>query len=370
MKKKIVLFISYYFYPNHFVGANRVNYWAKSLNAYDDIEVQVISAVPFIQNEKLIENQFYVENTNTKSLLGSLIKDLGVSWFYDLKFFFNSNYIHKPDVVVISGSPFMHFGIAKLLKIKYNSKVILDYRDPFANNPRFKNSQVKIAVKKFYQNKFNGYADIVSSVNDDCLNLLGRKSDNNQKFKIIENGFDDIEFNNIKSVVRSKENRVIYTGKFYENVSPESFLEAFEEFQKKCNWLFCYLGSSNVFIENQPNVLNLGYQTYEEVAKNILKSKIGIIFTGGDSFESSTKIFDYIAGKLSILVITNGKHQTGNIGKILENYPSVIWCNNNRDQIFESLTQLLSNADVINFDSFPFSRANGTKKLLSIINSL
>ena len=105
---------------------------------------------------------------------------------------------------------------------------------------------------------------------------------------------------------------------------------------------------------------------YSELATFLPKYSIGVIFTGGVEFQSTTKIFDYIAAKLKILVVSEGELNTGNINMILSDNPNVLWTKNNEDEIKKNII-LLKEKEYIEWDYSKYSRSNGFQILESII---
>lgn len=93
------------------------------------------------------------------------------------------------------------------------------------------------------------------------------------------------------------------------------------------------------------------------------------IFTSGHLFESTTKIFDYIALNKIILVITDGEIKTGQIHNITKDYPYVYWAKNDLNEIEEILIKIkneYSNMSEIKFDGYPLSREYGLKQLIRL----
>jgi hypothetical protein len=262
---KKVLFISYLFYPSKSVGAYRNSYWAQNIKKLrNDIVCDVITSTP--QNDNTlsngIDNIFYVKNTQKSLVLKKLIKDEGITWKSDLReFIFNSKFNFSYDTVIISGSPFMHFDLTNKIKKTFNCRVILDFRDPFANNPRFGNQGIKYYIKGLYERKFISKADAVLSVNDYCLGLLkGKKKDG--KFFVIENGYDE---NIVDEILEEKgsfcstseENiRLVYAGSLYEDRDPTNLIEILT--LDKFNYFeFNHIGLKSPFLQKYDDTQNI-----------------------------------------------------------------------------------------------------------------
>lgn len=374
---KNVLIIAYYYYPFQGVGAKRASYWGRNLSKVaDDIECTIITATK--QNEKICDEEIiYIEATSKVSLLNFLIKDEGLMWLGNLKKYFkNIKKNKKYDVVIITGGPFFHFSIAKFLKKMFNSKIILDFRDPFSSNPRYNNNYLIKVFKKALEIGFVKSADIVITVNKSCERLISGSQRYSSKFKIIENGYDDVLVDEIKKIgCFKKENssslKIIYAGTFYNDVNTDNFINVITQKDLTSRVEFIHVGKERKGICGD-NVKSLGVRSYKETLQLISSSDICLIITGGKDFESTTKIFDYLAFNKIILVITGGEIKSGNINEILRKTPNVYWAYNevfDINRILKIIIEKNSN-DKTEYPTYEFSRLNGLYKLLEIIKLL
>jgi len=322
-----VLIIAFSFPPNKQVGALRAGYWYKNLPNKVNGFVTVLTA----QKDACGERVFYAKNEG-KSMLSLIIKDTGVTWKQNVKTFLSKNEIETPDVVIITGSPFMHFGLSKWLRRKYNCKVILDYRDPFANNPGFKSSRLKTKIKNFFEKKFNRNADALVTVNKYCGELI--ENFQNKPNAIIQNGYDETIHPLLSSINLSKPS-FSYTGKYY--FDPTPIIDAFEE--SKLN--YHYAGAdANQHKKELANVTDHGFVSYTEAVQLIAKNDVAIIQTYGEDFQSTTKIFDYIRCKRAILIVSNNFIGKGSIHEELLGYPNVFWAKNDKQAIFSAIKSI------------------------------
>lgn len=352
-----ILIISYFFFPDKVVGALRTSYWYKKLKLEKDVFVEVLTA-----NKASKGDGIHVIEQNKSYKWYHLIKDLGLLWRKPLKKFIKSDKIAKPDVVIISGSPFLHFGIGKFLKIKYGCKVVLDYRDPFAINPGFKSSKLKVLIKTFFEKRYNKISDGLITVNQFCGDLV-----QGFHFKpnvIIQNGYDETIRPQIKAIKDLSKPIFCYTGKFY--FDPIKMIEVFNELGLN----FVYAGSYDVqlsdFIENR------GFVSYEESVEIIAQSDVAVIQTYGEDFQSTTKIFDYIRCKRAILIISDLHIKQGSIHEELKGYPNVYWAKNDSKSIIEAIGLIQSSNYVepeVDFE-LKYSRGYQYEKMLKFIKGL
>jgi len=374
---KRILIISYFFPPFKGVGTFRPYYWAKNIKNFDNsYECDVITATPDPVKEKTY-NIYYIKDSKHYSFFSLFIKDPGLSWKKDLLNYFKSKNIPHYDIIIITGGPFLHFGIGSFLKKKYGCKIILDFRDPFANNPKFKDNIIKKIIKRILEYSFIKDSDIVITVNKECAKLITCKD--LKKIKIIENGYDESIVEKIllkrpKKKSSSSITKIIYAGKLYNDVNPEPFFNVITEKSFINNFIFYYIGPNDSLLQRwnkSKNIYLFEQMDYKKVLEFIVKCDVGLILTGGKPFESTTKIFDYIGLGKKILIITEGKIKTGSLNYITKNLKNVVWAQNSYFKIKEALNKIQN----MNITKKPsnidlYSRRNGLKKLLHIINNL
>ncbi|MCT7597604.1 glycosyltransferase [Aliarcobacter butzleri] len=371
-----ILFIAYYFEPFSGVGAKRISYWAKNLKRVDSniSKCDVITAIPQTEDFDTIDNVFYVENTNQGLLRRFIRFDKGASWLYDLRKFVKNNIKQNEyDFVVLTGDPFLHFFIINDFK-KLGIQTIIDFRDPFANNPRgiLKDTVVK-KIKHFVlrniENYFLSKADCVVTVNQYCVKLFENYKKYLHKIKVIDNGYDERFFQNIgkKNYIKNSDDNVIkltYAGKLYADRNPQIFFKCLEKFD---NIEFYHIGEQSEYIKKESNQIHsLGFMPYEQAVETMKRFNVCMLFTSGYLFESTTKIFDYIALNKIILIITDGEIKTGQIHNITKDYAHIYWTKNSINEIEEVLIKIKNDyLDLIEieFDSYTYSREYGLMQL-------
>lgn len=346
-----------------------MSYWANAF--FEDkglgYSCTVITAIP---QEKKQDSIIYVEDK--KGLWINRFFE-GISWVPALKAFFNSISFDY-DYVVISGGPFGHFWITRYLKKNFKCKVILDFRDPFSRNSRFKTFFIKDYLKVWFERSFLTYADHVITVNDYCKNLL-LQSVSRKEISIIENGYDEKTLDNI---VTDKFNdgliHIVYAGSFYQDRNPTMFVKQLLEFSKQNKkFVLHHIGSPSEFLQESRGsdaIHEHGEKTYKQTLEIMKKCTIGLIITSGEPMESTTKIYDYIGCELDIVVITNGVVRTGSIHGITSNVEEkVAWVSNTEEEILHFLESYTDKALPIK-NKGKFSRQQGHKMLMNILQGL
>lgn len=378
-----ILFIAYYFEPFDGVGAKRISYWAKNIKRISKkVEIcDVITATEQNKQKNLfkgIDNIYFVKD-NKKSLFKYIFKvDPGITWLKDLKYFLFENIKENHyDYVVITGNPFLQFFIINKLK-KLGSKVILDFRDPFSTNPRgakkdtiFK--RIKHNILKKIESYFVKNAYKVITVNEYCAELIEGYKKYKNKFTIIDNGYEEEYFKGLVKKDKLKNFELInklnfaYAGKLYEDRNPSNFLKVIKS---DSSLRFFHIGDKSEYMHKSfSNSISLGKKTYSETI-NILNSiDVCLIFTSGFKFESTTKIFDYMALNKIIFIITEQEVKTGQLHCITKEYPHIFWSKNIEENIIAEIEKIKKYNISTKFEPYNFSREYGLKKLLMIFDN-
>lgn len=351
-----VLFIAYHFTPFKGVGAKRVSYWSENLKK-SMIDCQICDVITATeQNQQIddeknknIDNVIFVPN-KADGILKKIFKtDLGASWYKNLaKYIKDEIKPHQYDVAIITGDPFMHMLSLRLLK-KKNIGCILDYRDPFSFNPRriSLNNSIKANLKRsilyLIEIYCNYLADKIFVVNKYCLKYTPTLFfDNREKIKIIENGYDEKYFSELDFCNRKKrlgnELSFGYAGKLYLDRNPTKFLEILK---KEINYTFHHIGDPSEYLQGDfSNIRKVGVLGYSETVSYLKSLDILLIFTSGFDFESTTKVYDYIALGKYILIITNRVDAKTYLSEIIEKYKFGEICLNSEIEINKALKRI------------------------------
>jgi hypothetical protein len=360
-----ILFISYYFEPFPGVGAKRVSYWVNNCSKYD-IKPTVLTATKQLEKK---EHILYLPPESSGGALSHFIKDPGLNWKKSLMNYFKGLHEFDYDFVLISGGPFMHFEVTNYLKKVFNAKVVLDFRDPFSNNPSFRDNGLKKRIKSYFEKKFIKNAAAIIAVNKYCAELV---VSNQKVVEIIDNGFDENEFNANYAQVENEVPIIAHAGTFIQGLrSPEIFLKTLND-NLNGKVEFHQFGKDSTYFDDFRSAkffINHGLIAYNSLIQKLENADICLLITEGKSFESTTKIFDYIGLNKKILIITSGEVRTGNLHQLTVSYPNVVWCENNADAIQNAIDKLLE-MEVKPFDSYKYSRAYSLEKLVDLLKSL
>lgn len=350
------LLIAYAMPPLKTVGALRPGYWAEEIAAVSDISLDVITATPSEVNT--IYNRFVVPNEKT-SIWSSLIKDEGLAWKKSLKSFFAKHGVNQYEFVILTGGPFFHFSIGKYFKSK-GLKVIYDFRDPFSYNPRHNDRGIKRLIKTRFERNCLKSADLVVTVNEACHTYIGPGL--KVKRAIIPNGYDErIVTKEIKEIKPSVD--LFYAGRFY--WEPTHFFEILKDKQFTLHHAGHDQSFTHPYIHSH-QFTSLGMLEQKEMFKELAKAEIGVVFTIDVPFESTTKIFDYLALGMKILVITLGQPNVGVLKRELEGYPMYRWVRNDYNEILNAIQELKA----LPRTQVDTSRYSRHESLLQLVNEI
>ena len=223
----------------------------------------------------------------------------------------------KFDAIFVTAPPQTDFLIGKALKEKFRLPLMIDYRDSWLDYPF-----------KFYPTPLHRYANfklekgvlrtadsiIVTSRRTKELLLRRYKFLTYNDIQIVAQGFDpeDMKLEPGTKLPRIDKMRITYSGVFYEDRTPEYFLEALHLVYKNNAKLrgrieACFIGAfrdehtkiiSRLGLQNSVNVR--GYLDHRECVRYLLASDVLWVMMGDDK-SSPGKIFEYIGAKKKIL---------------------------------------------------------------------
>ncbi|MDP4954218.1 MAG: hypothetical protein NWQ53_11295 [Flavobacteriales bacterium] len=358
--KRNIWIIAFSFPPNKRVGAMRAAYWAKAFPEALKAKVKVFTA-----EENAVGEGLHFVRKSGRSICTKLIADDGLIWKKNIQLYLENQSLASPDVVIITGGPFMHFGLSSWLKKKYSCKVILDYRDPFAINPLFKNSWIKVKVKQYFEKRFNAAADGLITVNEYCGKIIQLFQE--KPSVIAQNGYDETVVQKAIEVNFQQALTFVYAGKFY--TDPRPIQEAIIQEKVKLN----YIGPDDIQLDLQSEFIEShGFVDYPKALDVIGKSDVGIIQTTGHEHLSTTKIFDYMRCERAILIVSEDKLYEGSIHDELQGYPNVFWTKNNTADIARAIQEIKAakyQSPLPNF-AIKYSRKHQLKPVIQLIEQL
>ena len=339
-----LLVISYYSGPCRAVAVQRINYWFDEISEISggEIETHLATAIDWSEER---ENLHVVPDHNTASLLSSEGKlpqwssefiateqrnaksfnTLSYYWRYALEQYFDARDLHF-DAVVISGNPFACFDFAAYAKQRWHARIILDYRDPFANNPRILYEPEARDLARYVETGYMFQSDAVLAVNNHCVDLLEAREDVNAV--VVPNGFDERILNAVKSKTLTEGViNFVHAGAFYHDRSPKNILSSMDSNNHRFHHVGSVSGIESDLVDHEAFVEH-GRKSYTDTLEVVGGADCGVVFLSETNFETTTKIFDYLAMGIDILLCTQGELRSGALNDILAGHKRVFWCQN------------------------------------------
>lgn len=228
------------------------------------------------------------------------------------------------DVIFVSIPPFSAFIMATKLKIEFNIPLIVDYRDLWLNNQfAFYPTPLHKFLHKKKEYQSLRFSDKVIVVNRRIKEELIKnyKFLNFDDIVIIPHGFDQQDFeNNAPQNIYIRKDRIklLYSGIFYENITPKYFLIAFNNLRKEFPQIANYFELHFIGHFRKENIklvkkLKLhsfvylhGYLEHNEVIKKLMEADILWMMLGnGRSMDTVTpgKLFEYFGARKPIIAL-------------------------------------------------------------------
>ena len=374
-----VILISYYFPPFMGVGGMRSEGFYKYLPEFG-WEPYIVTAFQNKETNEQYKNIYRFYDVNKEDGL-CFRRDSGIDWLKMLKR--RLPLILKKqrfDAVYISGGPFLHFSIGSWVKKKYKLPVVLDFRDPFANNPNFPKRKIRDFVARKLEKSWTSNSDAVIVVNKYNVDMIER--DSNTPVFVIENGFNDDVIAKVKqrqSVGAPKKfYTIVYAGKFMSARNPLSFIQAISILiRENIGLRFVHIGPQYEPLEQyvkqhdlEGYVDILGTKSYEDTLKLICDSDCGLLISNQHPFESTTKIYDYIGCHKPIFAI--GIAEQGGIADVLKRYGPYLTAENTVDDIVVKLRYLVEKSFTIKKppNVNQFGRRESARSLAQVLNAI
>lgn len=223
----------------------------------------------------------------------------------------------KFDALFATAPPQTDFLIGKALKDRFRLPLMIDYRDSWLDYPfKFYPTPLHKYLNYKLEKSVLRSADAIVVASRRLKELLLRR----YKFltyndvQIVSQGFDpeDMKVGAGVKLPRIDKMRITYSGVFYEDRTPEYFLEALHLVHKNHAKLrgrieACFIGAfreehmkivSRLGLQNSVNVL--GYLDHSECVQYLLASDVLWVMMGDDK-SSPGKIFEYIGARKKIL---------------------------------------------------------------------
>lgn len=230
------------------------------------------------------------------------------------------------DLIYCSGGPFSSFFIGYALKRITNLPMVLDFRDPWIDNPYLeKKIRWVEGIERNLAKKITSVADLCLTVNPYCKDYICNSLPNIDEGKIfvVPNGIDYEDFKKPKNeeIKPYRKFTIIYIGTFHPPRMPDGFLcglrnliDDHPSFKSEIQFI-TYSGpwrdkSIELIkkLELDDNIRIKNYIPRKEIFKELFKIHLLLIIdnlspNGKDGYNSPAKFFEYILTNKPILAL-------------------------------------------------------------------
>jgi len=331
--KGSLFFLSYYFPPSNAIGGHRILKLANELSSVWECSIYASSHYYEGRYDNQLTHQIGNENIKLIRLsplwdrvftalvhrnpsgfmargirrLGRIIMipDIAILWSGLTRRKIIKDVEKHPSerkVIWVSMSPFSS-GIAGVLaKKRTGAKLILDFRDPWTISPMYRHGRMRKWLEQKVEKWMLGYADRVLVTSEGSRRLFEMHYPSvKHKVKVITNAFvplADSPSPKEKETGR-EEITITYTGSFYGDRQPFTFLEGFSSWKK---------GQKH---PNKVKIVFAGSNNYTRIRK--YAEALGILdnieFYQEISYSKSLEMMQ----KADVLLLLNGKHPSNDV---------------------------------------------------------
>jgi len=241
------------------------------------------------------------------------------------------------DTICVTGPPFTTFLIGYLLKRKTGKPLVLDFRDPWTDNP-FTEYPTKLheKIEKKMEETIVTHADYIIGAGDSIKHSLIKKYPFiKSKIDVITNGFDPDDFKNLKiHEPPTSKFRVTHAGSLYGVRTARPFLLALKELTEEKpdlreNLEIIFVGKygkeTPLLVKNfrlEDAVKLIWYISHTECLELMLNSHALLLLITAKGLQAegilTGKLFEYLACQRPILAIAPEKGAAANIIKSLK----------------------------------------------------
>lgn len=287
------------------------------------------------------------------------------------------------DIVYYTAPPFPQLLAAPILERLTGVPYVIDLRDPWSIHPymgggftnRLRNALADVCEPVVLRNAARiccvtepmarQYANVFPSLED--------------SFETIPNGFDFEEYDTQDSYDQSDGPfTVIYAGKFSSYRDPGPFLTALRDLLNRGRDVqFVHFGRPEDHVIDLVAELGIesavrfaGYVDRGTLVSELSQANLGLVVSGGDETELTTKVFDYIGCNRPILAVGQ---RSGALVDVVSRFENGYICTNQTDAILEILSQLLDHRPGVLGDRQnreAFSRKQLTERLASVFTTV
>jgi len=223
---------------------------------------------------------------------------------------------YRPQLIFTTSGPFGVSIVGLLLSRLTAIPLVADYRDPWTENPLRKLEGFRRKVEKVMEKACINTARGITGVTESITAYYRQLSDNSrkQKFITLTNGFESADFEKSYSEEQDGIFRIVYTGLFYGEQTPEYLFKALKlasdkdrEFRDGTKLIIAGKIQDNYQSElrDEPLLSMVDYRGYiphDEVLKLMARANVLYLYIYKDGVNVySSKLFEYLASLKYIL---------------------------------------------------------------------
>lgn len=295
----------------------------------------------------------------------------------------------NPDVILISGSPFYTFSITGLAKEK-GIPCVIDIRDPWIfdfrglkNTLSFKKNMYRIIHYPHERYAIANATAVVTVTDGWCEDYRRHYKWNQDKFHVVENGFDELGLADIDAVEADKEIenlRGVKLGVFgklayYSDNNTKVLLQGFKRVDEKSVHIV-QIGEKEKVVEQiaheigAPNdtIISTGFMDYKKGIAT-LKKLDALLIIDNRMHALGTKIYDYIFVNKPIIYIGPKRSDMAKlVGKFENGY-----CCSNVHEVEEAIRKIVDQKPKKlqeEYDKNDYSRDRQNRKYEELLQSV
>ena len=234
--------------------------------------------------------------------------------------------LHKQqpfDAICATLPPYTAGLIARSISMKTGVPFMLDYRDDWLDNPRHEyTTPIHRFIHHQLEKKVLSKASKIISINNRIAERIERRLDTytsgnyNSEVAILTQGYDSNDFRGKQSITSADTLRLVYSGVFYDQQTPDYFFKALAQFvatndnaREKIRARFIGLvpdSSKNLVkaLGLEAVVEYTGYVSHENVIDELMQADVLWMTVGrgkGQELISTSKLFEYFGVQKPVL---------------------------------------------------------------------
>lgn len=217
---------------------------------------------------------------------------------------------HKIDIIFATGMPWTSLIIGYFLKIITRKKLIIDFRDPWVNNPFIEKMKFQKSMDRRWEKRIVKKADlIIANTNLLKQDLISRYLHLKDKIIHLPNGFDESDFSSIRIENNNSDSFIMtHAGFLYGRRDPMPLFEAIRYLQNinpriASKIKFQQIGDINLnynlvdMIQAkalEKNIVLIDQLEYQQSLSALAQSDVLLIFQQGTKNQIPSKFYEYI----------------------------------------------------------------------------